>query len=87
MDSEPSEEAATTRSPQDGLDFLSHRGNLSGPEAVVPHLSPTTLTADEQQHAADSLQCLSKCAPGKFDVTSVITAAEAIGLALAVGLG
>jgi len=32
-----------------GLDFLPHRENLCGPEATVPHLSPTTLTTDEQR--------------------------------------
>jgi len=32
-----------------GLDFLPHRGNLCGEEEAVPHLSPTTLTLDEQQ--------------------------------------
>jgi len=31
------------------LDFLSHRGNLCGQETAVPHLSPTTLTSDEQR--------------------------------------
>jgi hypothetical protein len=31
------------------LDFLPHRGNLCGQEAAVPHLSPTTLTTDEQR--------------------------------------
>jgi integrase len=31
------------------LDFFPHRGNLCGQEATVPHLSPTTLTADEQR--------------------------------------
>jgi hypothetical protein len=31
------------------LDFLPHRGNLCGQEATVPHLSPTTLTTDEQR--------------------------------------
>jgi integrase/recombinase XerC len=31
------------------LDFLPHRGNLCGQEGTVPHLSPTTLTADEQR--------------------------------------
>ena len=31
------------------LDFLPHRGNLCDPEATVPHLSPTTLTTDEQR--------------------------------------
>src|SRR5882672_7475075 len=31
------------------LDFLPHRGNLCGPEAGVRHLSPTTLTTDEQR--------------------------------------
>jgi integrase len=30
------------------LDFLPHRGNLGGQENPVPHLSPTTLTTDEQ---------------------------------------
>jgi hypothetical protein len=29
------------------LDFLPHRANLCGRETTVPHLSPTTLTADE----------------------------------------
>ena len=37
-------------SPRDRrLDFLPHRGNLCGQEANVPHLSPTTLTTDEQR--------------------------------------
>jgi integrase/recombinase XerC len=31
------------------LDFLPHRANLCGQEAAVPHLSPTTLTVDEQR--------------------------------------
>jgi tetratricopeptide (TPR) repeat protein len=31
------------------LDFLPHRGNLCGLENTVPHLSPTTLTTDEQR--------------------------------------
>ena len=31
------------------LDFLPRRGNLCGLEAAVPHLSPTTLTLDEQR--------------------------------------
>jgi integrase/recombinase XerC len=31
------------------LDFLPHRGNLSGQEADVPHLSPTTLTTNGQR--------------------------------------
>jgi hypothetical protein len=31
------------------LDFLPHRGNLCGQENNVPHLSPTTLTTDEQR--------------------------------------
>ena len=35
--------------PRQFLDFLPHRGNLCGPEAVVPHLSPTTLTTNEQR--------------------------------------
>jgi len=32
-----------------GLDFLTHRATLCGQEATVPHLSPTTLTTDEQR--------------------------------------
>ena len=31
------------------LDFVPHRANLCGQEATVPHLSPTTLTIDEQR--------------------------------------
>jgi len=31
------------------LDFLPHRANLRGQEATVPHLSPTTLTTNEQR--------------------------------------
>ena len=31
------------------LDFLPHRGNLCGQEEAEPHLSPTTLTTDEQR--------------------------------------
>ena len=31
------------------LDFHTHRANLCGQEAAVPHLSPTTLTTDEQR--------------------------------------
>ena len=31
------------------LDFLPHRGTLCGRENTVPHLSPTTLTTDEQR--------------------------------------
>jgi hypothetical protein len=34
---------------EDAVDFLPHRGNLCGQEADVPHLSPTTLTVDEQR--------------------------------------
>jgi integrase len=58
------------------LDFLPHRANLCGQEATVPHLSPTTLTTDEQR-------LILRATAGNIRDHTIISLALGTGLRLA----
>ena len=62
------------------LDFLPHRGNLCGQEATVRHLSPTTLTTDEQR-------LILRATAGNVRDHTIISLALGTGLRLAEVVG
>jgi len=63
-----------------GLDFLTHRATLCGQEATVPHLSPTTLTTDEQR-------LILRASAANVRDHTIISLALGTGLRLAVIVG
>jgi len=62
------------------LDFLPRRANLCGQEATVPHLSPTTLTTDEQR-------LILRASAANVRDHTIISLALGTGLRLAVLVG
>ena len=58
------------------LDFLPDRGNLCGQEATAPHLSPTTLTTDDQRR-------ILRASARTFRDQTIISLALGTGLRLA----